>query len=201
MDDSKKKTIMVVVIVAALVIAGVITFATRSTISSDIPSEFEDQTVWMKCTNPDCQTIYEVILTARTPDWGQTLKGDVALVAKYGNVEEMVTIPYELQSRSLAGCVSDLLWLGPVEKGQTVSRMITLYRKPNRKIKIHAVSIPSEIQIKVPENGLKSDQIHLECVFSSNESGLQQGTAQLALQDNEGNEQPLRLEYCAFVWP
>jgi len=147
------------------------------------------------------QTVYEVMLTAKTPDWGQTLKGDIALVAKYGNVEEMVTIPYELQSRNLAGCVSDLIWLGPVEKGRTVSRMITLYREPNRNIKIHAVSITSEIQIKVPENGLKPDQIHLECNFSSNKSGLQQGTAQLMLQDREGNEQPLRLEYCAFVRP
>lgn len=147
------------------------------------------------------QTIYEVMLTTAAPDWGQTLKGDIALVAKYSNVEEMVTIPYELQSRNLAGCVSDILWLGPVEKGQTVSRTITLYREPQRNIKIHAISVPSEIQIRAPENGLKSDQINLECTFSLNESGLQQGTAQLLLQDSAGNEQPLRLEYCAFVRP
>jgi len=147
------------------------------------------------------QTVYEVILTAKTPDWGQTLKGDIALVAKYGNVEEMVTIPYELQSRSLAGCVSDILWLGPVEKGQTVSRTITLFREPNRNIKIKAVSIPSEIQIRVPENGLQSNRILLECAFSPKESGLQRGTAELVLQDSGGNEQPLRLEYCAFVRP
>ena len=147
------------------------------------------------------QTIYEVMLTTETPDCGQTLKGDIALVAKYGDVEEMVTIPYELQSRNLAGCVSDILWLGPVEKGQTVSRMITLFREPDRNIKIKAVSIPSEIKIKVPENGLKPDQINLECTFSSNESGLQEDSAQLLLQDRAGNEQPLRLEYCAFVRP
>jgi len=149
----------------------------------------------------DGQTVYEVILTANTPDWGQTAKGDIALVAKYSNVEEMVTIPYELQSRNLAGCVSDILWLGSVAKGRTVSRTITLYRELNRNIKIKAVSVPSEIQIRILENGLKSDQIHLECTFSSNESGLQQGTAQLVLQDRAGNEQPLRLEYYAFVRP
>ncbi len=147
------------------------------------------------------QTAYEVVLTARTPGWGQTLKGDVALVAKYGNVEEMVTIPYELQSRSLAGCVSDILWLGPVAKGQTVSRTITLYREPHLNIKIKAVSVPSEITISVPENGLQSNRFHLECTFSSNESGLHRGTVQLVVQDRADNEQPLRLEYYAYVRP
>ena len=147
------------------------------------------------------QTIYEVILTAKTPDWGQTLKGDIALVAKYGNVEEMVTIPYELRSRDLAGCVSDILWLGPVEKGETVSRTIMLQSDPKRKVTVKALSVPSDFQIHVPESGGESNRILVEFAFSSKESGLQRGTAQLVVQDSEGSEHPLRLEYCAFVRP
>ena len=147
------------------------------------------------------QTIYEVILTAKTPDWGQTLKGDVALVAKYGNVEEMVTIPYELRSRSLAECVSDILWLGPVGKGETVSRTIALQSDPQRKISVKAVSVPSEIQLNIPESGGESSRILVECSFSSQESGFRRGTAQLLARDGAGNQQPLRLEYCAFVRP
>ena len=146
------------------------------------------------------QTVYEVMLTAKTPDWGQTLKGDVALVAKYGNVEEMVTIPYELRSRSLAG-VSDILWLGPVAKGETVSRTIALQSDPQQKVSVKTVSVPSDFQVRVSETVEGSNRILVECSFSSQESGLRRGTAQLLARDGEGNQQPLRLEYCAFVRP
>ena len=147
------------------------------------------------------QTVYEVILTAKTPDWGQTLKGDIALVAKYGDVEEMVTIPYELRSRSLAECVSDILWLGPVEMGETISRTIALQSDPQRKVSVKAVSVPTDFQVHVPQSGEESNSILVNCVFSSKESGLQRGTAKLLARDSQGNEQPLRLEYCAFVRP
>ena len=147
------------------------------------------------------QTVYEVMLTAKTPDWGQTLKGDVALVAQYGNAEEMVTIPYELRSRSLAGCVSDILWLGPVAKGETISRTIMLQKDPQRNVKVKAVSVPSDFQVHIPESSGESNSILVGCAFSSQESGLRRGTAQLLARDGEGNEQPLRLEYCAFVRP
>jgi len=147
------------------------------------------------------QTVYEVILTAKAPDWGQTLKGDIALVAQYSNVEEMVTIPYELQSRSLTGCVSDILWLGPVAKGETVSRTIALQRDPQQKVLVKTVSVPSDFQVRVSETVEGSNRIVIECSFSSQESGLQRGTAQLLARDGAGNQQPLRLEYCAFVRP
>jgi thiol-disulfide isomerase/thioredoxin len=149
----------------------------------------------------DGQTIYEVILTAKTPDWGRTLKGDVDLIARYNNVEEMVTISYKLRSRSLAGCVSDILWLGPAVKGETVSNIIALQCDPQRDVKVTAVSVPPEIQLNITENGEGRNRILVKCAFSSQESGLRRGTAQLLARDGEGNEQPLRLEYYAFVRP
>ena len=149
----------------------------------------------------DGQAVYEVMLTAKTPGWGQTLKGDVALVAKYSDVEEMVTIPYELHSKSLAECVSDILWLGPVEMGETISRTIALQSDPQRKVSVKAVSVPSDFKIQVPESGEESNSILVKCIFSSQESGLRLGTAKLLARDGEGNEQPLRLDYCAFVLP
>jgi thiol-disulfide isomerase/thioredoxin len=149
----------------------------------------------------DGQTVYEVMLTAKTLDWGQMLKGEVALVTQYGNVEEMVTIPYELRSRSLAECVSNILWLGPAARGETVSDTIALQCDPQRDVKVTAVSVPSEIQLNIAESGEGRNRILVKCAFSSQESGLRRGTAQLLARDREGNEQPLRLEYYAFVRP
>jgi thiol-disulfide isomerase/thioredoxin len=149
----------------------------------------------------DGQSVYEVMLTAKTPDWGQTLKGEVELVARYANVEEMVTIPYELRSRSLAACASDILWLGPAAKGETVSKTIALQCDRQRDVTVATVSVPSEIQLNIAETGEGPNCILVKCTFSSQESGLRRGTAQLLARDAEGNEQPLRLEYCAFVRP
>ena len=149
----------------------------------------------------DGQTVYEVMLTAKTPDWGQTLKGEVALVARYGDVEEMVNIPYELRSRSLAECVSDILWLGPAEKGEAISRKIVLQRDPHRNVTVKAVSVPPDFHLNIPESGSQSSRILVECVFSSRESGLHGGTANLLARDSNSNEQPLKLGYWAFVRP
>jgi len=149
----------------------------------------------------DGQTVYEVMLTAKTPGWGQTLKGDVALVAQYSNVEEMVSIPYELRSRSLAECVSDTLWFGPVEKGETISRSIMLQTDPQRNITMKAISAPSDFQVRVLKNRRDSNRIPVECVFSSQESGLRDGATQLLARDSEGNEQPFEIGYHAFVRP
>jgi thiol-disulfide isomerase/thioredoxin len=149
----------------------------------------------------DSQTIYEVMLTAKTPDWGQVLDGEVALVAQYGNVEEMVTIPYELQSRSLAECASDILWFGPAAKGETVSKTIGLQCEHKRDVKVVAVSVPAEIQLNIAKSVEEPNRILVKCDFSSQESGLQQGTMQLLARNGEGSEQPLHLEYYAFVRP
>jgi thiol-disulfide isomerase/thioredoxin len=147
----------------------------------------------------DGQTIYEVTLTARTPDWGQTLKGEVALVEQYGYVEEMVTIPYELQSRSLAEPASDIIWLGPAAKGETISKTIALQCDQKRDIKVTAVSVPPEIRLNIAESGEGLNRIPVKCAFSSQESGLRRGTVQLLVRDGDGSEQPLRLEYYAYV--
>jgi thiol-disulfide isomerase/thioredoxin len=149
----------------------------------------------------DSQTIYEIMLTAKTPDWGQMLKGEVALAAQYDNVEEMVTIPYELRSRSLAECASNILWLGPAAKGETISKTIALQYDRQRDVKVTAVSVPSEIQLNIAESGEGPNRFFVKCDFSSKESGLRRGTVQLLARDVQGNEQPLRLEYYAFVRP
>lgn len=149
----------------------------------------------------DGQTVYEVMLTVKTPDWGQTIKGNVALVARYGNVEEMVTIPYELQSKSLAGYISNILWLEPVDKGNTISRTIMLQTDPRRDIMVKVISAPSDLQVHVLKNRGDSNRIPVECVFSSQESGLQCGTIKLLARDNEGNKQPLEPNYGAFARP
>ena len=147
----------------------------------------------------DGQTIYEVILKAKTPDWGQTLKGEVTLVAKYGNAEEMVTIPYELRSRSLTECVSNILWFRAAAKGETVSKTIALQCDQKQDIKVTAVSVPSQIQLNIAKSGEGLNRILVKCAFSSQESGLHRGAVQLITRDPEGNEQPLHLEYYAYV--
>jgi hypothetical protein len=147
------------------------------------------------------QTVYEVTLAAKAPDWGQTLKGDVALVARDDEVEEMVTIPYELQSRSLAECVSDVLWLGPAAKGETITRTIVLQSDARRNITVKALSAPSDFQVHVPKGRGDSNHILVDCIFSSQGPGLQRGTAKLLARDSEGNEQPFEIDYYAFVRP
>ncbi|MCK4783504.1 MAG: TlpA family protein disulfide reductase [Desulfobacteraceae bacterium] len=147
------------------------------------------------------QTVHEVLLTAKAPDWGQTLKGYVALVAEYGETEELLTIPYELASKSLAEYVSPIIWFGPVRKGDTVTRKIMLQCDPQQKVKVNTVSIPSNLQLQIHDRWQRSNDILVECVFCSEEPGLQQGAAELLAFDSEGNEQPLNLYYCALALP
>jgi hypothetical protein len=147
------------------------------------------------------QTVYEVLLTAKVPNWGQTLKGQVSLVAEHGETEELLTIPYELTSRSLAECVSASIYFGSVEKGRTVIRRIPLQTDPQRKVTVDAVSAPSGLCLQILSRGQQSGEVLVECAFRSDEPGLQKGTVKLLARDSEGNEQPLALDYCAFVLP
>jgi len=147
------------------------------------------------------QTVHEVLLTAKAPDWGQTLKGHVALVAEYGEVEELVNIQYELKSESLAEQVSPIVWFGPVQRGDTVARRITLQGNPQHKVVVNAVSVPSNLQLQIHGRGQRSNYILVECTFCSEEPGLQRGTAELLACDSEGNKQPLKFDYCALVLP
>ena len=56
MEDSKKKPIMIGVIVACLVLAGIITYATRSKEEGGIASLKRGQEMFLiKCRNPDCE--------------------------------------------------------------------------------------------------------------------------------------------------
>jgi DNA-directed RNA polymerase subunit RPC12/RpoP len=62
MDESKKKPILIGVIVGCLVLAGAITFFTRSGGGGGIPNEFADRYTWMTCRNPDCGNSWEMNL-------------------------------------------------------------------------------------------------------------------------------------------
>ena len=60
MEDSKKKPIMIGVVVGCLVLAGIITFATRSGGSGGIKALERGVIYWVKCTNPDCEHEWEM---------------------------------------------------------------------------------------------------------------------------------------------
>ncbi|MHC4155077.1 MAG: hypothetical protein ACYST6_09170 [Planctomycetota bacterium] len=62
MEESKKKPIMIGVIVGCVVVAGAITYFTRSGGSGGIPGEFADRYTWMACRNPDCGNSWEMNL-------------------------------------------------------------------------------------------------------------------------------------------
>ncbi len=62
MEDSKKKPIMIGVIVACLVLAGIITYATRSKEAGGIASIKRGKMTWLKCRNPDCGHEYQMDL-------------------------------------------------------------------------------------------------------------------------------------------
>jgi hypothetical protein len=149
----------------------------------------------------DGQTVHEVTLTARTPNRGQTLEGDVDLVARYGDFEEMVTIPYELHSRGLIQCVSPIIWFGPVEKSGTIKRRIALHVDPLRKVSVSTVSVPSNLQLKILNEEQNPNNIFIEGIFSSEKSGLQKGSVELAAVDSKDNKQSLELDYFAYVLP
>ncbi len=60
MEDSKKKPIMIGVIVGCLVLAGVITFATRSRSGGGLEDLERGVMYWVKCTNADCEHAWEM---------------------------------------------------------------------------------------------------------------------------------------------
>jgi predicted RNA-binding Zn-ribbon protein involved in translation (DUF1610 family) len=62
MEDSKKKPIMIGVVVACLVLAGIITYATRSKEAGGIASIKRGKMTWLKCRNPDCEHEYQMDL-------------------------------------------------------------------------------------------------------------------------------------------
>ncbi|MHC4159981.1 MAG: hypothetical protein ACYSSO_12975 [Planctomycetota bacterium] len=60
MEDSKKKPIMIGVIIVCLVLAGVITFATRSGSSGGVEDLKRGVMYWVKCTAEDCEHEWEM---------------------------------------------------------------------------------------------------------------------------------------------
>lgn len=62
MEEEKKKPIMIGIIVGCLVLAGAITFFTRSGGGGGVPNTFADQYTWMVCRNPECGNSWEMNL-------------------------------------------------------------------------------------------------------------------------------------------
>ena len=60
MEESKKKPIMIAVVVACLILAGIITFATKSGSSGGFDSIKRGEMIWVKCSNPDCGAEYQI---------------------------------------------------------------------------------------------------------------------------------------------
>lgn len=147
------------------------------------------------------QTLYEVALTTVAPDWGQKLEGYVTLTTEHSNMEELLIIPYNLRAKSLAGCVSPVIWFGTVRIGQKTTRAITLQNDANRNIIVKPVSTPANLKLSVAGREQKSNNFAVECGFSSNKSGFHKGTVELLACDDKGNTQPLTLDYYAFVLP
>ena len=60
MEESKKKPVMIGAIIACLVLAGVITY--KYSIGTEGPGTeaFKGQSIWVKCTNPDCGAEYQM---------------------------------------------------------------------------------------------------------------------------------------------
>lgn len=150
----------------------------------------------------DGQTVYEVLLTAKSPNWGRAIKGQVTLVAEYGEAEELLTIPYELTSKGLAECVSRSVCFGAVQRDKTVVRRIPLRKTDSQdKVRITAVSAPSDFQLRINGLGGQPGEILAEFTFRSDKPGFQKGSAKFLVRDSEGNEQPLTFDYSAFVLP
>ena len=61
MEQSKKKPVMVGVIVACLVLAGVVTYITKSGGSGTAIGEAGEM-MWVKCRNPQCAAEYQMAL-------------------------------------------------------------------------------------------------------------------------------------------
>jgi len=60
MEESKKKPLLIGVVIVCLVVAGIITYATRSGGGGEDFSEFQGQTVWLKCANESCGQAFEM---------------------------------------------------------------------------------------------------------------------------------------------
>jgi predicted RNA-binding Zn-ribbon protein involved in translation (DUF1610 family) len=82
MEEGKKKTIMVAVIMACLVVAGIITYATRSGNSAGVDSLKAGATTWMKCRNPKCEN-----------EWQMNTKDFFDYVEKHHKVGSMAVTP------------------------------------------------------------------------------------------------------------
>jgi len=58
MEEGKKKTVMLILIVGCLVVAGAVTFTTRSG-GGGIGSISKSEKILVMCSNPDCEAEYE----------------------------------------------------------------------------------------------------------------------------------------------
>ena len=113
----------------------------------------------------------------------------------------LLDIPYELTSRNLVDCAIPALWLGPVSKGDTVSREISLRLLGPRQTRVEVGSLPTEVHAHLRGSEGSDAGIHVTVSFSSEKPGLYEGAVNLLASDQDGNRQSIQLGYGAFILP
>ncbi|MBN2591331.1 MAG: TlpA family protein disulfide reductase [Sedimentisphaerales bacterium] len=164
----------------------------------NIDSDEAIESQWLQH-NSMGQAVGELLLSVDTPDWGQTLKGNIAVITEHSQVSELVTILYEISSRSIAKYVSPVIWFGSVQKGKKITRKFMLQGASNHKVSIKEVSVPTDIELEIGDIEQNSNNIVIDCVLSPMESGFQHGNIELLAVNEQGDKQSIKLDYCAFV--
>ena len=146
------------------------------------------------------QAVGELLLSAKVPDRGKSLKGNISITAQHSQVSELITIPYELKSKSIVDYVSPVIWFGSVQNGNKATKTIQLHVDPNYEISVNKDTVPSNMQFKIKDFEDKPNDISIDCIFQSNKTCFQQGNIELLVMDKQNNKESVKLEYCAFVY-
>jgi thiol-disulfide isomerase/thioredoxin len=147
------------------------------------------------------QTVYEIQLRAKAPDYGRTLKGQIALIAEYNKQEHLVDIPYQIAGRGLVHCDTPALWFGCLHPGDTITKDITLRATAQPPVHVDVGSVPAGLRVRRQEQEVSSTGPRITVSFSSPQPGLHEGVLNLLVSDDNGNRQSVPLGYCAFVQP
>ena len=145
------------------------------------------------------QTIYEVVLSRKTPGWGETIEGNVTFLGNYKNEESLVEIPYRIKSKGLVEYSSSTIHLGLVNKGQIVTYEIIFKSANHNRIEIKPIFLPEHIKVEIVNQITALNNIIVRLNISYNKVGLNQGNMKLLAFDNKGNKQNIDLKLNALV--
>lgn len=146
------------------------------------------------------QTVYEVVLDANAPDWGQSIDGEITLIGKYSGGDDVITIPYQMKSRGLVEYPSSTVHLGLVRKGQQVTRTMTL-RPVSRQenIALKTISVAPDVKLELEDHRADQSDIVLTFTLVFDKIGFGKKTVELSAFDGKGNRQSIRLDFSALV--